>query len=113
MKNSNEMRKSMENVSSNEPSNAINKTDGFAKIRKDRLLNFKKSHISHSTGDLNLNRASLSLFGDVQLNDSQFFEVMYVGKIRVSHKKLPKTFIDDAIPKFLAHDKMKMKVCNE
>lgn len=79
--------------------------------KKDRFANFKKFHISHSTGELNVNRTSLSLFGDdVKLNDSQFFEVMYVGKIRVSHKKLPKSFIDDAIPKFIAHDKMKIKV---
>jgi hypothetical protein len=28
----------------------------------------------------------------------------------VSHKKVPTTFIDDAIPKFLAHDKLKTKV---
>jgi hypothetical protein len=86
-------------------------SDNTAKMKKDRFVNFKKSHISHSTGDLNLNnRINLSLFGDVQLNDSQFFEVMYIGKIKVSHKKVPKTFIDDAIPKFLAHDKMKIKV---
>lgn len=66
----------------------------------------------NSTGDLNINnRMSLSLFSDdVKINDSQFFEVMYVGKIRVSHRKLPKSFIDDAIPKFIAHDKMKIKV---
>lgn len=84
-------------------------SDGSVKLRKDRLANFKKSHISHSTGDLNLNnRLNLSLFGDVQMNDSQFFEVMYIGKIKVSHKKVPKTFIDDAIPKFAAHDKLKM-----
>lgn len=85
-------------------------SDELLKKKQDRLMTFRKSHISHSTGDLNLNK-NLSLFGGVQLNDSQFFEVMYVGKIRVSHKKLPKTFIDDAIPKFIAHDKMKMKVC--
>lgn len=86
-------------------------SDGAIKDKKDRFANFKNSHISHSTGDLNLNnRLNLSLFGDVQMNDSQFFEVMYIGKIKVSHKKVPKTFIDDAIPKFLAHDKLKMKV---
>lgn len=81
--------------------------------KKDRFANFKKFHISHSTGDLNINnrKSSLSLFGDdVKINDSQFFEVMYVGKIRVSHRKLPKSFIDDAIPKFIAHDRMKVKV---
>lgn len=87
-------------------------SDGPVKInKKDRYANYKKSHISHSTGELNLNnRINLSLFGEVQLNDSQFFEVMYIGKIKVSHKKVPKTFIDDAIPKFLAHDKMKIMV---
>lgn len=90
---------------------SIHSDSGSAMSKKDRFANFKKSHISHSTGDLNLNnRLNLSLFGDVQLNDSQFFEVMYIGKIKVSHKKVPKTFIDDAIPKFLAHDKLKMKV---
>lgn len=29
---------------------------------------------------------------------------MYVGKIRVSHKRVPFTFIDDALPKFKAYD---------
>lgn len=99
---------SANNIGSNMSTTQNNSNNNVNK--RDRLANFKKSHLSHSTGDLNLNRVNLSLFGDVQLNDSQFFEVMYVGKIRVSHKKLPKTFIDDAIPKFIAHDKMKMKV---
>ena len=90
---------------------SVNSDGPVKQNKKDRYANYKKFHISHSTGDLNLNsRINLSLFGDVQLNDSQFFEVMYVGKIKVSHKKVPKTFIDDAIPKFLAHDKMKIKV---
>ncbi|CAG9806027.1 unnamed protein product [Chironomus riparius] len=114
MKHSLEMGRSADNVSGLVSPNGslINVNSDLSmrnKNKRDRLVNFKKSHISHSTGDLNLNRINLSLFGDVQLNDSQFFEVMYVGKIRVSHKKLPKTFIDDAIPKFIAHDKMKMK----
>lgn len=97
------MGKSAEDVSS--PNGAISPS-----CKKDRFASFKNMHMSHSTGDLNVNRINLSLFGDVQLNDSQFFEVMYVGKIRVSHRKLPKTFIDDAIPKFIAHDRMKLKV---
>lgn len=119
MKHSLEMGRSADNVSSltspNGSMNSVNSDLSMArnKNKRDRLVNFKKSHISHSTGDLNLNRVNLSLFGDVQLNDSQFFEVMYVGKIRVSHKKLPKTFIDDAIPKFIAHDKLKMKVSTQ
>lgn len=111
---SSNINRSADNISAMASTNgsvaSIN-SDGALKDKKDRFANFKKSHISHSTGDLNLNnRLNLSLFGDVQMNDSQFFEVMYIGKIKVSHKKVPKTFIDDAIPKFLAHDKLKMKV---
>ncbi|KAG5682535.1 hypothetical protein PVAND_011882 [Polypedilum vanderplanki] len=100
-----QMGRSIENMTSTHST-----MEESVQVKKDRMANFKKSHISHSTGDLYLNnRSNLSLFGDFQLNDSQFFEVMYVGKIRVSHKKLPKTFIDDALPKFIAHDKMKIK----
>lgn len=78
--------------------------------KKDRFANYKKSQISHSTGSLNTNRINISFMSELQFNDSQFYEVMYVGKIRVSHRRVPSTFIDDAIPKFIAHDKMKLKV---
>ena len=104
---------SADNLTSTSPRGSVTSvnSDGGIRTNKDRLAAFKKSHISHSTGDLHLNnRVNLSLFGDVQTNDSQFFEVMYIGKIKVSHKKVPKTFIDDAIPKFKAHDELKMKV---
>lgn len=111
---SSEMVQSADNISTiSSQSGSVTSisSDSSGKDKKDRFANFKKSHISRSSGDLHLNnRINLSLFGDVQLNDSQFFEVMYIGKIKVSHKKVPKTFIDDAIPKFLAHDKLKMKV---
>jgi hypothetical protein len=85
-----------------------------AQDRKDRFANnYKKSHISQSTGNLSSNnKINLSLLSDLQFNDSQFYEVMYVGKIKVSHRNVPQTFIDDAIPKFLAHDKLKLKVSN-
>ena len=104
---------SADNLASTSPRGSVTSinSDGSNRTNKDRLAAFKKSHISHSTGDLLVNsRVNLSLFGDVQTNDSQFFEVMYIGKIKVSHKKVPKTFIDDAIPKFKAHDELKMKV---
>lgn len=78
--------------------------------RKDRFARSKNSPISQSTGNLNTNRINVSFLSELQFNDSQFYEVMYVGKIRVSHRKVPKTFIDDAIPKFIAHDKMRLKV---
>lgn len=35
---------------------------------------------------------------------------MYVGKIKVSHKRVPHTFIDDALPKFKAYDAQKIKM---
>lgn len=47
---------------------------------------------------------------DISANNSQFFEVMYVGKIKVSHKRVPFTFIDDALPKFKAYDAQKIKM---
>lgn len=62
------------------------------------------SNVSHSVSSSNL-----SLLNDISPNNSQFFEVMYVGKIKVSHKRVPHTFIDDALPKFKAYDAQKMK----
>lgn len=47
---------------------------------------------------------------DISPSNSQFFEVMYVGKIKVSHKRVPFTFIDDALPKFKAYDTQRMKM---
>lgn len=47
---------------------------------------------------------------DISASNSQFFEVMYVGKIKVSHKRVPFTFIDDALPKFKAYDTQRMKM---
>lgn len=46
---------------------------------------------------------------DISPNNTQFFEVMYVGKIKVSHKRVPFSFIDDALPKFKAYDAQKIK----
>lgn len=50
---------------------------------------------------------------DISPNSSQFFEVMYVGKIKVSHKRVPFTFIDDALPKFKAYDTQRIKLQSE
>uniref|UniRef100_A0A182Q5F0 Rab-GAP TBC domain-containing protein n=1 Tax=Anopheles farauti TaxID=69004 RepID=A0A182Q5F0_9DIPT len=53
--------------------------------------------------------SSLSSLPDISANNSQFFEVLYVGKIKVSHKRVPSTFIDDALPKFKAYDAEKLR----
>lgn len=62
------------------------------------------SSVSASTSTSNL------AMPDISPSNSQFFEVMYVGKIKVSHKRVPFTFIDDALPKFKAYDTQKMKL---
>lgn len=57
--------------------------------------------------------AKLSLLSDISPNHSHFFEVMYVGKIRVSHKRVPFTFIDDALPRFKAYDAQRSRLLHD
>lgn len=45
-------------------------------------------------------RQSSGLALDTILCNSQQYEVLYVGKIKVSHKRAPPTFIDEAVEKF-------------
>ncbi|KAK3920280.1 TBC1 domain family member 4 [Frankliniella fusca] len=45
-----------------------------------------------------------SLCADISPSSSHFFEVLYIGKIKVSHRKVPESFIDDALEKFRLHD---------
>ncbi|KAK2579515.1 hypothetical protein KPH14_010819 [Odynerus spinipes] len=48
--------------------------------------------------------ASLTSIGaDISPSSSHFFEVLYVGKIRVSHPKVSESFIDDALLRFRSH----------
>lgn len=72
------------------------------------------SGLNHSSSGGNIQNSasvssSLSSLPDISANNSQFFEVLYVGKIKVSHKRVPFTFIDDALPKFKAYDAQKLK----
>ncbi|KAJ1520558.1 hypothetical protein ONE63_003673 [Megalurothrips usitatus] len=50
-----------------------------------------------------------SLCADISPSSSHFFEVLYIGKIKVSHRKVPESFIDDALEKFRLHDLEKEK----
>ncbi|KAF5296315.1 hypothetical protein FQA39_LY12532 [Lamprigera yunnana] len=45
-----------------------------------------------------------SLSIDISPSSSNFIEVLYIGKIKVWNKKVPDTFIDDALEKFRLHD---------
>lgn len=76
-----------------------------------RLISSKSynSGISHSAGTVHPTSSAPPAQLDISPNNTQFFEVMYVGKIKVSHKRVPYTFIDDALPKFKAYDAQKSK----
>lgn len=71
--------------------------------------------LSNSSGTVNIPtstsaQSNLSLLADISPNHTHFFEVMYVGKIRVSQKRVPHTFIDDALPKFKAYDAQRLRL---
>jgi len=48
-----------------------------------------------------------SLCGDSPPNFSQFYEVLFLGKIKASHKRAPPSFIDDALQKFKQREILK------
>lgn len=68
-------------------------------------LNTNKSIHRSSNNNISTNLT----MPDISPSSSQFFEVMYVGKIKVSHKRVPFTFIDDALPKFKAYDTQRIR----
>ncbi|KAJ8980381.1 hypothetical protein NQ317_009375 [Molorchus minor] len=51
-----------------------------------------------------------SLCVDISPSSSNFFEVLYIGKIKVWQKKVPETFIDDALEKFKVHELERTKL---
>ncbi|XP_072948592.1 uncharacterized protein plx [Epargyreus clarus] len=53
--------------------------------------------------------ALTSLCADLSPSDSHFFEVLYIGKVRISQRKVPETLIDDALHKFAQHEAEKIK----
>ncbi|XP_045770512.1 uncharacterized protein LOC123871026 isoform X1 [Maniola jurtina] len=53
--------------------------------------------------------ALTSLCADLSPSDSHFFEVLYIGKVRISQRKVPESLIDDALHKFAQHEAEKVK----
>ncbi|KAL4711311.1 hypothetical protein ACJJTC_019152 [Scirpophaga incertulas] len=53
--------------------------------------------------------ALTSLCVDLSPSDSHFFEVLYIGKVRISQRKVPESLIDDALFKFAQHEAEKIK----
>ncbi|KAI5640083.1 rab-GTPase-TBC domain-containing protein [Phthorimaea operculella] len=52
--------------------------------------------------------AITSLCADLSPSDSHFFEVLYIGKVRISQRKVPESLIDDALNKFAQHEAEKI-----
>lgn len=50
-----------------------------------------------------------SLNADLSPSESHFFEVLYIGKVKISQRKVPETLIDDALTKFIEHEASKSK----
>ncbi|XP_061381671.1 TBC1 domain family member 1 isoform X2 [Danaus plexippus] len=53
--------------------------------------------------------ALTSLCADLSPSDSHFFEVLYIGKVRISQRKVPESLIDDALIKFAQHEAEKAR----
>lgn len=91
--------------------------DGSPSLTSTKMASSKSytSGLNHSAGTVSASGSTSSSsttvgYVDISPNNTQFFEVMYVGKIKVSHKRVPYTFIDDALPKFKAYDAQKIKL---
>lgn len=93
--------------------------DGSPSMVSSSKISASKSYTSgftnSSAGTVNATTTSNGLTTgqqpfDISPNNTQFFEVMYVGKIKVSHKRVPLTFIDAALPKFKMNEAKKIKM---
>lgn len=92
--------------------------DGSPSLTSTKMASSKSytSGLNHSAGTVcaggsaSASSATTVSYLEISPNNSQYFEVMYVGKIKVSHKRVPFTFIDDALPKFKAYDAQKIKL---
>jgi len=81
-----------------QPKAAINQnmaTELFNAVRDEK----KKSSVPNTNHSVSSSNRTTSLCGDLPSNLSQFYEVLYLGKIKVSHKRAPPTFIDEAVKK--------------
>lgn len=70
----------------------------------------EQSHVTPPTRSLSSAATLTSLCVDISPSSSNFFEVLYIGKIKVWQKKVPATFIDDALEKFRVHELEKNKI---
>ncbi|XP_069162661.1 TBC1 domain family member 1 [Procambarus clarkii] len=58
----------------------------------------------------NSSLSSLNSLPDLYVhNESQFFEVLFVGRVKVSHAKVPQSFIDEALSAFKLREKSRQR----
>ena len=85
----------------------------FQAIRRASVDTMKEQpSTSHSPGGYHGRSSGEATVGgcsvaDVCTTGVQLFEVLYVGKVHVSTKKAPPTFIDEAVSKFLDYEEKK------
>ncbi|XP_012270654.1 TBC1 domain family member 4 isoform X2 [Orussus abietinus] len=80
--------------------NAMKEQASASKLERDKDLP-QRSYSSAAT---------LTTIGaDISPSSSHFFEVLYVGKIKVNYQKVPESFIDNALTKIRAHGLEKSK----
>ncbi|XP_063219531.1 TBC1 domain family member 1 isoform X2 [Bacillus rossius redtenbacheri] len=79
--------------------------NSFKESNKDRSSSpVSASPVSSLSASSPTSAAVTTLGVDICSSASHFFEVLYIGKIKVSHKRVPDTFIDDALEKFQSHE---------
>ncbi|KAI5709957.1 hypothetical protein M8J75_004485 [Diaphorina citri] len=77
-------------------------------LKKTTVMELFASMRDQSVKSQNPSTSNLtSLCQDISPSSSHFFEVYYIGKIRVSQRKVPESFIDEALDKFKIHEEEK------
>ncbi|XP_050302062.1 TBC1 domain family member 1 isoform X2 [Anthonomus grandis grandis] len=80
------------------------------KVVTDLYKQMKEQSYTAPTRSLSSAATLTSLCVDISPSSSNFFEVLYIGKIKVWQKKVADTFIDDALEKFRIHELEKTKL---
>lgn len=71
----------------------------------DTVKNATKNALQIDSGSHHTTRqVGLAALEELKDNNCTMFEVLYCGRVTVSHKSAPPTLIDDAIEKFKAHE---------
>ncbi|KAG7209512.1 hypothetical protein KM043_015597 [Ampulex compressa] len=94
-------------VTSFSDASAIGKKPAVQRYLKDMKEHSSSSRIERDKDVPQRSQSSaaslMSIGADISPSSSHFFEVLYVGKIKISHPKVSESFIDDALVRFRVH----------